>query len=182
MGPKPGSRENMDKSVVSGRLIEKAAPNLEFHSCYTNHVCLEAAVMFPYPCTQPFWSFKDANNSVRHNGRLRQACTHTQRWQGKNITRPATSVVLQTKGHAKSPDWRQIPLLQSCPGLIIFSIHKSINQNIGFVVVDFWESQSCNGTRAHNVFSIPFSHSKFHSKVSHEPFFLCQNPLKLPWQ
>lgn len=40
MGAKPGNRENMEKdgkTVVSGRLMRKAAPTLEFHSRYTNH-------------------------------------------------------------------------------------------------------------------------------------------------
>lgn len=79
--------------------------------------------------------------------------------------RPVTSVVLQTKKHAKSPDWRQIPLLQSCPGLIVFSINKSRNQNPGFVTVDFCESDGFNGTRGHKLFSLPFSQSRFHSEV-----------------
>lgn len=137
-------------------------------------MCLEAAVLVSYTHTQPFWSFKDANNSVQHNGRLRQASTQTQRQQGKNTMRPVTSVVLQTKKHAKSPDWRQIPLLQSCPGLIVFSINKSRNQNPGFVIVDFCESDGFNGTRGHKLFSLPFSQSRFHSEVWHELFFLAK--------
>lgn len=127
--------------------------------------------MFSCPHSQPFWSFKDANNSVQHNGRLQLACTQTQRQQGKNIMRPVASVALQAKKHAKSPVWRQIPHLQSCPGLIVFSINKSRNQNPGFVIVDFSESDGSNRTRVHNLFSVPFSQSKFHSKVWHDFLF-----------